>query len=297
MEVVIHDMRVSCDERLLGTSRCHKIITLWDSKSFREIASVKPDFDGGDDRMAIDSASSRIFSGTWEDGLTCYDFASDQVIWHRDDLIGIQRVDFSHAFPTSLFLAMEEPDYRVGEAGTFTGVVELDARTGRNRWETDEATTIYLHPNEPVMVLSNGATRMIRIFDGARKLLGSTPMANFAILDVAFHRDRIAIAEGVKGVRLTDFQGRELASYRAPSREPNCLNVAFTETADAVIVYDSRKGSYVTRLDGAGRFVEEYERDVHGSISFFRHGTRFLDIYGRICRTSDGSVEGTIAVH
>jgi len=291
---MFQDIRSSCDERLLGTHAGGETVKLWDANTLQEIASVEPGFSGGEDRMAIDPASSCIFSGTWEEGLTCYDFATERVIWHRNDLIGIQRVDFSHAFHTSLFVALEAPDYRVDEPGVFSGVVELDARNGRTRWKTDDADSVYLHPDRPVMVLTNRADRMLRIFDGSRKLLGSTPMAYFAILDVAFHGEQIAFAEGAEGIRLTDLRGKILASYRPQSRQPNCLRVAFTEVADAVIVFDSWDATFVTRLDGAGRFVNEYQRDSHGSVCFFRKGTRFLDIDGRICRTADGGVEGTI---
>src|SRR4030095_2951778 len=159
-------MRASADGRLLGTSSDDDAVKVWDAAALSEIARIKPGFSGGEDRLALHPTSSRVCSGTWEGGLTCYDYAEHRVLWHRADLIGIQRVDFSPAFPSSLFVALEAPDYRVDEPDVFSGVVELDATTGRSLWRTDDADTVFLHPSRPLAVLVDRGERIIRILDG-----------------------------------------------------------------------------------------------------------------------------------
>jgi WD40 repeat protein len=284
-------MRASADGRLFGTSSDDETIKVWDAVTLTEIASIRPGFSGGEDRLALDPTSSRVFSGTWEAGLTCYDYTEHREVWRRADLIGIQRVDFSPAFPSSLFVALEAPDYRVDEPGVFSGVVELDAATGRLLWRTDDADTIFLHPSRPLSVLVDRRERIIRILDDSRRLIGSTPMIYFAVLEVAFHGEVIALAEGGEGIRLIDTRGRVQASHRPPSRESNCLRISFVGGADALAAFDSWEGSYITRLDGAGQVVAEYERESHEDVCFIGDGTRFLDAQGRVCRTATGAAD------
>src|SRR5688572_26177967 len=223
----ILSMRASADGQLVGTSSDDEAIKLWKAAAFTEVASITPGFSGGEERVALDPASSRVFSGTWESGLTCYDYAEHRVVWHRADLLGIQRLDYSPAFPSSVFVALEAPDDRVDEPGIFSGVVELDATTGGERWRTKSANTVFLHPARTLFVLVDSGEAVIRILDHSHRVLGSTPMTYFAVLAVAFYGERIALAEGGEGVRLIDIGGRVLASHRPPSRKPNCLHVAF----------------------------------------------------------------------
>jgi hypothetical protein len=172
--------------------------------------------------------------------------------------------------------------------------VELDAATGRERFRTTKADAVYLHPTKPIFVLSSDCSRMIHVMDDSRKSLGSARMTYFAILDVAYHEERIAISEGGEGVRIIDLQGKVLASYRPPSRKPNCLNIAFASSGDELTVFDSWEGSYMTRLDGSGHLISEYQRKSHEDVCFIGDGTRFLDALGHVCRSTDGGVEAKL---
>jgi hypothetical protein len=290
----ISAMRTSAYGRLLGTSADDETIKVWNATTLAAIANIKPGFSGGEGRLALDPTSSRAFSGTWEAGLTCYDYAEHRVVWHRADLIGIQRVDFSPAFPSSLFVALEAPDYRVDEPGIFSGVVELDAATGRSLWRTDYADTVFLHPSRPLSVLVDRGERIIRILDDSHRMLSSIPMTYFAVLEVAFHGERIALAEGGEGIRLADTRGTILASHRPPSRKANCLRVSFVSGADALAVFDSWEGSYITLLNGAGQVITEYQRESHEDVCFIGDGTRFLDAQGHVCQTANGAIEARI---
>ena len=108
---------------------------------------------------------------------------------------------------------------------------------------------------------------------------------------MAFHGEVIALAEGGEGVRLIDTRGRVLASHRPPSRIPNCLHICFVGGADALAVFDSWEGSYITLLNEAGQVVAEYERESHEDVCFIGDGTRFLDAQGRVCRTATGAAD------
>jgi hypothetical protein len=237
----------------------------------------------------IDPVNRLIYSGTWENGLACYDYADNRQVWHRDDLIGIQTVDLSAGFPSSVFVTLEAPDYRLDEPGIISGIAELDARDGSTMWMTDRGDWLYLHPREPVMVIQDKCDHVVRILDGGKNEVGTIPMVHFAIIDVGFSEDFIALAEGEKGVRILDHQGRMISRYAPRGRKPNCIKITFD--GDRVIVFDSWEGSFVTILDPrTGKRISEYERDSHGDICFIDNGSRFVDPSGTICRSIDGQV-------
>jgi len=286
------ERRASYDTHHVGARLSEGVISIWNTKQRKFVASAKPGFKGGRQRYAIDPFNHLIYSGTWEDGLTCFDYGSDRVVWHRDDLVGIQRVEISGAFPTSLFVTLEAPDYRLDEPGVFSGAIEIEAKSGKEIWRATRGDNVYAHPEKPILLIQRQGDRQLDILNGERKLIGSAAMLNFAILDVAFGSESIALAEGAKGTRVIDYEGKTI-SENVPDRKPNCIDITFDE--GLVCVFDSWEDSFVTLIDPAsGKAVSEYKRDSHGDICFVENGSRFVDFRGRLFRTRDGKPDGEL---
>lgn len=295
--VYFNDLRASYDTRHFGASVTEGEITIWKTGSFDKIACVRPGFERGGNRYTIDPINRLIFSATWENGLTCFDYEKNKPVWHRDDILGIQRVDISSAFPASLFVAHQPPESSWNEPGVTKGVMELDAYTGETMWADEGGITaqMHLHPSKTIFVIADGSDNLVRIFDEKKRLIGSIPMMYFAVLDVAFSDDRIAIAEGSKGIRVIDFEGNLVSSYVPTGRESNCIKIAFTP--QGVCAVDSWQGTFVTHVDPqSGKVLSEYQRDSHGGICFIDSGTRFVDQHGHVCRSADGEIETKLSV-
>ena len=293
MSILLRDIRASYDSHHFGASLKKGAITIWCSDSPTPITTVRPGFSGGQNRHFIDPVNRLIYSGTWEDGLTCFDYTDNRTVWHRSDLIGIQTVDLSAGFPNSLFVTLEAPDYGLDEPGVISGIVELAADDGRTKWTTEDGDWIYAAPKHPILVLQDRCDKMVRILDAGRNEIGSTPMVHFAIADVAFSEQMIALAEGEKGVRILNNKGEVISQYAPQGRKPNCIRVTFS--GDRVIVFDSWEGSFVTTINPTtGEVVSEYQRQSHGTICFIDGGTRFVDPAGRVCRSIDGEIEATL---
>lgn len=295
METFFHEMRAAVDSRFFGTGNDDESITVWDSATLKMVGVAKPGFKGGRERFVIDPGASKIFSGTWETGLSCYDYAVHKRLWHRKDLIGIQRVDISQAFPNSLFVAVETPDHRVDEPGMFTGILELDRTSGTELWRGSYFGDMYLHSDKPVIVIEDGAEKMLRILDKGKRPLGSTKLANFAVLDVAFHGDKIALAEGAKGVRVLDLHGAVAFQYRPADRKPNCIEITFDSNSGNLAVSDSWDGAFVTILDPiSGKVIHEYKQSQGGLACFVQGGSCYINHRGQMFRTSDGILQNSI---
>lgn len=293
MSILLQDTRASYDSRHFGASLEKETITIWRSDSRSPITSVRPGFSGGEDRHFIDPVNRLVFSGTWEDGLTCFDYADNRKVWHRTDLIGIQTVNLSAGFPGSVFVTLEAPDYRLDEPGVVSGIVELSSEDGRTRWTTEDGDWLYADPKQPFLVIQDSCNDVVRILDIEKKEVGSAPMIHFAIMDVGFSDKLIALAEGEKGVRILNHKGQVISQYAPRSRKPNCIGVAFS--GDHVVVDDSWDGSFVTVINPTtGEVISEYERESHDDICFIDDGSRFVDTAGQIYRSIDGQLETTL---
>ncbi len=283
----LSDIRASFDTGHFGASLDDEAITIWKSDSPLPIASVKPGFSGGEDLHIIDPVNQRVYAGIWEDGITCFDYAENRVIWHRADLIGIQKIALSGSFPHSVFLTLEGPgEDRWDEPGMVSGVAELSAHDGSTKWQTEPGDRLHLHPSDSLMLVQD-CDDVVRILNGAKREVGSAVVVHSSLIDVAFGGDLIALAEGEEGVRILDRRGHLISSYIPRGRESNCIQVAFDE--DRVVVLDSWERSFVSIVDPhSGRLTAEYERESHDAICFLDHGSRYVDSSGRIFRSSDG---------
>ncbi len=293
MSILLRDIRASYDSRHFGASLEEESITIWRSDLSTPITTVRPGFSGGENRHFIDPVNRLIYSGTWEDGLTCFDYTENRTVWHRSDLIGIQAVDLSTGFPTSVFVTLEAPDYRLDEPGVVSGIVELATDDGRTKWKAEDGDWGYADPKRPVLVIEDSCNDVVRIFDAAKNETGSAPMIHFALLDVGFSDKMIALAEGAKGVRILNHKGDVISQYVPEGRKPNCIRVAFV--GDHLFVFDSWDGSFVTTISPAtGEVVSEYQRESNGTICFIDDGSRFVDPSGQVCRSIDGQCETTL---
>ncbi len=288
----LRDIGASCDGKHVAARLSDGEITIWRTDSPEPVARCKPGFSDSKSRYQIDPSRGLIYSGTWEKGLTCFDYRNQKVIWRRKDIIGIQTVNISTALPNSVFLTLEAPDHVRWYQKAVSGVAELDADTGKTRSVKPTGDWLWVFPEKPVMVTTNrgGGKNAIQIYDADQKEAGSIGMSNFAVMDVAFSDDLIAVAEGKTGVRVMDYRGKLVSSYLPPVRHPNCITLAFS--GGYLHVHDSWDGSYVLTLNPtSGELLSEYKRAIGGDVCFINGGSSFVNVRGEVCHSRDGAVQ------
>lgn len=286
-------LRASADTTHLAASTKAGWTTIWKTDASRPISSIKTGFHGGENRHAIDSANSRLYSGLWEGGLSCFNYATGRRSWRRRDLLGIQQVDVSSANPGSLFVSLETPDHLQNRKGSFTGVIEIDARDGSTIWKTTEAWYAYPHSSRDLLVVEDRVQKEIRTLDESRQTVGRSEMLNFAVLDVAFNDDLMAVAEGAQGVRVLDMHGNTISRYLETRREPNCIRVFFVN--DQLCAFDSWGTPWLIFLEPrTGEIKYEIQCDAT-HICFIDDGLRFITQLGRIFDSVTGKQVGHIS--
>ena len=289
--IYLEDLRASCDGSQFGACLSKGDVTLWDANTLGVVGTFRPGFAGSNARYVIDSHEHRLYSAIWENGLTCYDFWTDRVLWKRRDLQSIQAVNLSGAFPLSLFVTLERPARTRGGLKPVFGIAELDRNTGETLWAEPNGQKAFVHPDAAILLICDGKT--IRMLGADMQPIGHAAMVNFAILDAAFSGDRIALAEGAKGVRVIDVSGTTICSYSPRGRKTNCIEVAFH--ADRVCVHDSWEGAFVTTIDPvSGQVIAEHQRPIAGDICFIGDGSRYVDQTGAVFDALTGSQIGQL---
>lgn len=284
-------LRASPDALCFGASTSKGKVTLWAADTLEEMATVRPGVVDSCWRHAIDCREQMIYFGTWDKGLTCFDLRERRVRWRCKDLVGIQAVGLGAGYSDSLFITVERRERDRGRTKPFFGIVELDRNTGETRWVEPNGQKAFVHPEKATLLICDGKT--IRILDGNMQQLGQAEMVSFAILNAAFSGDRIALAEGAKGVRVIDAAGATICSYSPQGRKPNCIEVAFT--ADQLCIHDSWEGAFVTTIDPvSGRVIAEHQRPIAGDICFISDGSRYVDQTGAVFDALTGSQIGQL---
>jgi outer membrane protein assembly factor BamB len=284
-EVLLSDLQFSADSTCFAGSPAKGCLVIWRTDSPIPQASLIIPETG---RYALDPGHHRIFAGTWEHGLYCFDVPSGCLLWHRLDLAGIGHVRVSPAFPGSVFITTSIDDWRIDEPGGFTGVMELDGTDGKSIWKAAGVGNVFLHPDKPVILAEDEVKEKLLLLDKRRKKMAVIPKLNFGLLDVAFQSDLFATAEGERGLRLINNRGKVMLSYLPPSRESNFLALSFS--GDELFYFDSWERNFVGRLNvETGKLLSEYEVPEPRDICFAHSGRLFVSSQGRVCRTSDGS--------
>lgn len=289
--IYLEDLRASCDRSQFGASLSKGEVTLWDANTLGVAGAFRPGFAGSNRRYVIGSRERRIYSGIWDKGLSCYDFEAYRVLWRRSDLQGIQAVNLSEAFPNSLFVTLERLERTPRGVKPVFGIAELDRNTGETLWAEPNGQKAFVHPDAAILLICDGRT--IRVLGADMQPIGRTEMVNFAILDAAFSGDRIALAEGAKGVRVIDVSGTTICSYSPQGRKPNCIVVAYH--ADLIFIHDSWEGAFVTTIDPvSGKVIAEHQRPRAGDICFIGDGSRYVDQTGAVFDALTGSQIGQL---
>ena len=314
--------RVSSDGRCFCGSTDSGIIRIWDAGDLSLIAALDTGFPEGFHRLAIDTGNHLLFSGAWGEGLSCHNYRSGARLWHRSDLRGIQSVEHSNGWPLSIHVAVDVLETEQNLPDVFSGIAELDSRSGETLWHAKDGLSVFLHPTEPLLVMEasqepewirrrpwwmprifawisghgmpsseTGSDRSLAILDQSKERCASLEMANFAILDVAFVGDLMALAEGEKGVRVIRRDGSVLAHHASAGRESNFIQAGFDRSTGTWVFLDQWEEAFVIILDGAtGRLLNEYRRASRGGIHLIGDGSRYVDDQGQVCRTSNGEL-------
>ena len=285
-------LRASYDSRYLVGSVDSDSSIVWDVNRPKPMKTVRTDIADSVRRHLVHPVAPTLVTASWDDGLSAIDLRSGKVVWHRDDLLGIQSIDASAAFPNSIFIGLETPDHL--DCDHLRGVIEVDLLNGSTLWFDDqnETTAVYLDAVEPtILVVDIGKSlRIIHRQDGREYSLPSTGQF---VLDASLYAGLIAIAEGDAGVRIADARGKVISTYQNHLDDGYCHGVGVALGPDWLRVDDGGSIGTVDPRQGTLKHATPV-RSNSWKTCFLNHGEQFVTSSGVIRQTDSGEPIGKL---
>jgi len=211
--------------------------------------------DTGDIFVAMSPDDQNCFIGaycSW--GLTCFDTSTGQVVWKRDDLRRVYGLTYSKA-QDCLFCCFQ------GKSA-----LRIDPKTGATVETFRGVNLISASPFNDAVLFGNHKNFTLRLGQGEK--LWSAPRESFAVMDVAWSPETLAISECVNvlktslganaGVRCFSFHGELL--WRHKGRWTHIFSLMYRPESHQFIGFDPDRGKdiYLVHLDEqTGRVVRE----------------------------------------
>ena len=223
------------DSPFIAVVTWNGIVKLFDASSKQFVGEFSIHKNSGGVNVAISSNNKQCFCGTYYAwGLACFDIGTGQVVWHRKDLKRFYGLSFSKA-RNSLFA------YFNGKSA-----IELNPTTGECLNSFRGVVEIHASPFDESLLLVD--TKNFRLTDRSGDTLWSVQRESFAILDVAWSQDTVAISEvgadnpdGSKaGIRCFSLHGELLWRYKGQNTHVDPLQ--FRQRTNSFIGVDFTSG-------------------------------------------------------
>ena len=216
-------------------------VQIWDVEKAKCVNELETVFSFGGPRLSLDPPGERCIAAAWKagthGGVACYETNTGKLIWHRQDLRRTQRVRFSSEGETLWCVPDSGPTKLLDAASGKT----LDALTGlRDIFDSEYSSDLLLEKRKRDYILRKEGTVQI-------------PRLTFAILDVAFGPESLAMSEAGGPVRcINSSTGIELWRH-SPGKHIHFLSLWYRQTDrnSYGVQWEFHKGSFrsLVRLD------------------------------------------------
>ncbi|MCB8960651.1 MAG: hypothetical protein H6651_10090 [Ardenticatenales bacterium] len=284
--------RSSFDTRFFINTNDYRQTLVWQLRPLQLIGKSSHCLPDGGDRTAYNPLLRLLICGSWDAGISCVQVDTHELLWDRTDLLGIQNVQMSAASPDLLYVELEAPDYI---PGSFGGVVVLDVRSGTELARYEKWHSFYTHPYLARHVAV--ADDNIILIDDEMAVVNQIGMNYFAILDVAFREQHIAVAEGRTGLRVFDDGGTELLHYREPGKQniSHCRFDLEQPRVHCLNKISADRGRLITVDYVNGEKCAEHLLDDCTEFCFLDDSPHYVNRTGQIFRAADGQVVQRLA--
>jgi WD40 repeat protein len=216
-------------------------VQIWDVETGKLIKEFETVFSFGGSRLTLGPLGERCIAAAWkagkDGGVACYDTNTGMLVWHRQDLKQTQRVRFSPGGESAWCVPDSGPTKLLDSANGKT----LDALTGvRDIFDSAYSAELLLVKRKRIYILTKEKTLQV-------------PRLTFALLDVAFGPQTIAISESAGPVRCLDSSTGNELWRQSPGKQIHYLRVWYRQTDGNFygVPWDFRTGSFrsLVRLD------------------------------------------------
>lgn len=277
---LIKSLAASWSSNLIAAVDVKDTIHIWNVESFTKLGEV-PSFPKAPDvRVALSGGAEFLYAGSWyAGGVMAYAISEGCELWRRADLRRFQG------------LCAEGPSSHLYCWFDSKATLRLDPTSGKTIGRLPGAGEVYLNPFGGLILLAGGdlcfgpqsSTEKFRV-----------PRTTFAVLDVAFGPDCVAVSESAGPVRCFSAEtGAELWRH-TPCAGRHLIHLSFHASLDvfAGIEWAYQAGGdcrliHLSRASGAISCIADITpaRDI----SFCRNGSILINSAGDVIDVSSGT--------
>ncbi|MEM8666800.1 MAG: hypothetical protein AAGG48_04755 [Planctomycetota bacterium] len=289
----IRRVATSYEGTMVAFSEFKKTIHVVDLASGSHVASFDLELDSGGSRLAIDPANSSCAAASFRNGSVTLADLSGSVRWKRENLDGIQRVQFSND-GTRLYCVhnrvLSQLDVRTGRQVPFNMSEERCAGTRQLRESPFGERLVLDRYDADIQVTTKSLKNVCQL---RRK--------SFAVLDFAFTPDRLAITESGGPISCYDLATtRELWTLSFPAGI-HAIDLDYNEDANCFVAVSwpfEKGGKYrlLAITSDTGEIVRETVLRDGVDFGFANRGSRLITTTGRVFNSSSGEQSGSLAI-
>lgn len=262
-------------------------VQLWDIENSLRLDQVATFSKTPGVMASLSSDGKMFFAGSYyAGGGMGYSISERREVWRRKDLRRFSSLT-SHPFEPSIFCSFDRKPS-----------LQLDSHTGATLNRLHGVKEVYASPFEPLLIFGS---RDLRIGKSLERANIRIPRTTFAVLDIAFARNLVAVSESGGLVRCFDLSsGKEVWRYE-PTQGVHVLHVSFCPKVNVFVgvdwAYTKKKGDCrLLHFDAdTGRCKVLTRLESALDFAFCLEGLRLVNSEGAVIDTSTGKLVRKLA--
>jgi len=271
------------DGDIFATAEFEEKVTLWSIWSRKKLAEINTVLDFGGKRLALvqESGFCLLSAASFYGPVNGYDLEGN-VIWSRNDLVGVQQVTaMPNASEPMIGVGSDDQPYRI-----------LSARDGKEIIKLDGIKEVYA-TNATTQMLAITPRRFLCLLDLYSTPIWKRPLKSFGVLHGCLSSKEVAYSEAGGAMYCLDLRGRQKWML-SPEKDHHFLRVAWSQATGRwmAIDWDYENG-------GPKRLLEASQAETPKLVAslgepaeseFFATGDRLITSNGDIFDTHSGQV-------
>ncbi|MBX3243089.1 MAG: hypothetical protein KF685_01320 [Acidobacteria bacterium] len=240
------------------------------------------DFDAGNNRLSISEDGKYLIVGGYKvNTVTAFDIDSGKQLWQRKDLKKCGSVKILNKLDNRVFINMEKQGTHI-----------LDIKTGNTIDKLRGVEFYYENPNANIDLLEKATSFSLKDRTQS-KTIKNSPKITFAILDVAFSKDKIVCT--YSGNPLAAISTTNFDTIWATKVVGHFLEIEYSKELDKIlgVRWEYEKGSpkFLCYIDiNTGKVEKEINIGEPIETEFLKQGSLMLTSQGKLYSTFTGQL-------
>jgi WD40 repeat protein len=239
MAYLIRHLAVNLEGNIVAAAEFKKVIHIWNAQSATKLITLQTNLDFGGRRLAISPDGNFCAVGAYNRyGISLYSVNNGSLLWNRKDLKKVQWLDFN-LFDGNVIVGIDEKPLHV-----------LDLMTGNTLETVRGVKAKWISCYDDFYLLKKAAS--LNLYRN-NKLVALLERTSFAVLSVAFSKDKVIVSEAGGPISAYLLTSGDLAWRNYPNVGSHFINLNYNNATSKVYgvlwAYDKGGPRFLCSID------------------------------------------------